>query len=156
LRDRLISDRIRLLGVVLAAAVLGPSFGSADPGAELPPNPALVSRGAQHYARYCASCHGTGGRGDGAVAAALRTPPADLTKVAARRQGTFPAGELRAYIDGRLATAAHGTREMPVWGETFREEIPDTQLREEFVRGRLYTLVYYLQSIQDPPALKAE
>jgi mono/diheme cytochrome c family protein len=40
---------------------------------------AAVKRGEQTYARYCASCHGAGGRGDGAAGANLPVKPADLT-----------------------------------------------------------------------------
>lgn len=39
-----------------------------------------VQRGAQLYAQNCASCHGPGGHGDGALAANLEPPPTDLTE----------------------------------------------------------------------------
>lgn len=39
-----------------------------------------VQRGAQLYAHNCASCHGPGGHGDGALAANLEPPPTDLTE----------------------------------------------------------------------------
>jgi len=38
-----------------------------------------VKRGEQVYARYCAACHGAGGKGDGAAGASLPVKPADLT-----------------------------------------------------------------------------
>ena len=57
---------------------------TSDSGAETPapgePNPMLVEVGGRAFATHCASCHGTDGRGAGPVAAALRTPPADLTR----------------------------------------------------------------------------
>jgi len=146
-----------MLGVFTGAAVLNGSAvrAASEEGAAVP-NPILTAQGAQYYAQYCASCHGPTGRGDGPAAGALRTPPADLTKIAARRDGVFPSAEIRYHIDGRYEHAAHGTREMPVWGQRFSEEIAETQVRDELVRGRLYTLVDYLQSIQDPAPKKIE
>ena len=75
-------------------------------------NPILVEVGGQAFATHCASCHGADARGSGPVAAALNIRPADLTRIAARRGGDFPADDLAAWIDGRLASPAHGTREM--------------------------------------------
>ncbi len=73
------------------------------------------NQGAALYQRYCASCHGIEGRGDGPVAAALSPPPPDLTKL----QSTE--GELVKQIDGRRTARAHGTAAMPVWGEVFEQ-----------------------------------
>ena len=44
----------------------------------------------------------------------------------------------------------HGTREMPIWGERFRLESGASQEHQAGVRGRILSLVYYLQSIQEP------
>ena len=114
------------------------------------PNPMLVEVGRTEFAQYCASCHGTDARGTGPVATALLTPPADLTRIAARRGGAFPADEIAAWIDGRLAPPAHGTREMPVWGVRLAEGLPPGELSQDLVRGRILTLVEYLRSIQAP------
>jgi mono/diheme cytochrome c family protein len=104
--------------------------------------------GREYYQAYCASCHGPLGQGDGPVAATLRPPPADLTLIAARRGGRFPAGEVARTIDGRFEVPAHGTREMPVWGERFTETVPEAGLSEEISRGKIASLVEYLKSIQ--------
>lgn len=108
----------------------------------------LVEVGRGEYVKNCASCHGIGGRGDGPVAQALTTPPADLTRIAARRGGTFPEDEIAAWIDGRLAPSAHGTREMPIWGVQLAEGLPPGELTQDLVRGRIVTIVEYLRSIQ--------
>ena len=123
---------------------------SAPPATPSPaePNALLVEVGAEEFARYCAACHGADARGDGPAAGALRTPPADLTRIAARRAGDFPADEIAAWIDGRLAPPAHGTREMPIWGVQLREGLPPGDWTEDLVRGRILTLVEYLRSIQ--------
>jgi len=52
----------------------------------------------QYFVRYCSACHGIGGRDDGPAAPALRTPPADLTRMAQRRGGRFPRAEIAAVI----------------------------------------------------------
>ncbi len=127
-------------------------FGCATGKAAPPPdsNPMLVEVGREEFATHCAACHGADGRGAGPAAPALRTPPADLTKIAARRGGDFPADEIAAWIDGRLAPTAHGTREMPVWGYRFAEGLPQGDLTQDLVRGRILTVVEYLSSIQAP------
>ena len=108
----------------------------------------LADMGSEFYQRYCASCHGMEGKGDGPAAAAMVPPPKDLTRIAERRGGEYPAGEIARYIDGRFDIPAHGTRAMPVWGESFGAAIPDAGVSEEVVRGRILVLVEYLKSIQ--------
>jgi mono/diheme cytochrome c family protein len=108
----------------------------------------LASMGGEYFQQYCAACHGITAHGDGPVAGALATPPPDLTRIAARRDGVFPAGEIARKVDGRFEIDAHGTREMPVWGERFGAEIPDATVSEEVTRGKIAMLVEYLKSIQ--------
>lgn len=109
---------------------------------------AEASTGRKLYVRYCSSCHGPQGQGDGPAAPALRTPPADLTRIAQRRGGEFPEAEITAYIDGQQFVRAHGSREMPVWGVRFGEQFGGGSVGEEFARGRLHVLVKYLETIQ--------
>jgi len=123
-------------------------FGAGALAAEPAYDPVLAEMGAEAYPRYCGSCHGLRGEGDGPSAGALRTRPADLTRIAARRGGSFPAGEIARFIDGRFELAAHGSREMPVWGERFGEGIPESSVAEEITRGKVAVLVEYLKSIQ--------
>lgn len=108
----------------------------------------LVSIGQKYFEQYCSSCHGTDGRGKGPVAEALRTPPADLTRIAQHRGGTFPEAEVAMYIDGRIDVKAHGSRDMPVWGQRFAEKFGGGTIGGEFARGHLVILVEYLKSIQ--------
>jgi len=124
-----------------------------QPAAADPPgyDPVLAELGAPLFQRYCTSCHGPGGRGDGPTAASLRTRPADLTAIAKRREGEFPTGKIAQFIDGRFALPAHGSREMPVWGERFGSDVPDSDLGESISRGNIASLVEYLKSIQQPP-----
>ena len=112
------------------------------------PDPMLAKVGGEMYQQYCASCHGAGGQGDGPVAPALKALPADLTKIAARRDGVFPEADIARWIDGRFDVVAHGSREMPVWGRKFADHIAEGVSTDEVVRGRVLTLVEYLKSIQ--------
>lgn len=99
------------------------------------------------YRRFCASCHGIEGRGDGPVAASLRVEVPDLTRAASRAQGDFRERVVR-IIDGRYIIGAHGTRVMPVWGEDLaRLEIgnPDAEQSAQLIIGRLADYVSSLQ-----------
>jgi mono/diheme cytochrome c family protein len=77
------------------------------------------SSGRQMFDAYCASCHGQGGIGNGPAAPALKTPPTDLTKLAAMNGGKFPELQVSQSIKGDTTTTAHGSKEMPVWGPVF-------------------------------------
>jgi mono/diheme cytochrome c family protein len=133
------------LGICALALAFAPA--SADE-AEVSSRDLVLEMGRASFLRHCAACHGEGGRGDGPVASSLRVPPADLTRIAARRQGDFPAAEVTEIVDGRRVVAAHGPRDMPVWGVVFSTRIHEAASEEEAVRGRLLVLVEYLRSIQ--------
>jgi mono/diheme cytochrome c family protein len=96
----------------------------------------------------CASCHGKDARGGGPVAAGLKTKPANLRLIAKRRNGSFPVDEIEGYIDGRKAPPAHGTREMPVWGEAIGPAAPAEE-REPRRKARIEEVVAYLKTIQE-------
>lgn len=129
---------------LLALVVLSPALARAGG----PADRVLADMGEEYFVGYCAVCHGMDGSGDGPAAAALKTPPADLTRIAARRGGEFPDAEIARFIDGRFAPTAHGTREMPIWGRRFGEGIPESSVSEEIVRGRVLILVEYLKTLQ--------
>jgi len=78
--------------------------------------------GEQLYLRYCASCHGISGRGDGSLASSLVPPPTDLTLLSQRAGGKFDETGVMMAIDGRRLVVQHGPREMPVWGAVFAEQ----------------------------------
>lgn len=103
--------------------------------------------GEELFERFCASCHGAGGRGDGPVAPSLATAVADLTSIS-ERYGEFSAARIRDAIDGRgVEVVAHGTRVMPVWGyEFFVEEGADI-IAETEVRDAIARLVDYIAEL---------
>lgn len=105
-------------------------------------------RGARHdYEKYCASCHGAEGRGDGPVAQAMKAMPADITLLAMNNDGEFPADKVRAIIDGRADVKAHGPRAMPVWGEEFYVSVEGVGQRQ--ARDRVDALTEYLRRMQN-------
>ena len=105
--------------------------------------------GAHLFRTYCATCHGTTGRGDGPLAEHLRHVPPDLTKYTERNGGVFPSERVVRIIDGR-DVPSHGDREMPVWGDAFRSS-PDG-LPPEAVKQRIDAIVQYLAGIQQRSA----
>ncbi len=104
--------------------------------------------GKQLYFRFCAACHGELADGNGPVAAYFKIAPPDLTRLAKRRGGTYPADEVRKTIDGRVDASVHGSRQMPVWGYEFYfadSGNPDKQTQVEELIDRL---VEYLRTVQ--------
>jgi len=106
--------------------------------------------GAELFERFCAACHGVEGRGDGPVAAGMSTAVPDLTRIAQRNDGEFPAGTIRETIDGRSLAAAHGTRAMPVWGYEFWVEEGADITAEQEAREIVRRLVQHLAEMQAP------
>ncbi|MFK4506534.1 cytochrome c [Bradyrhizobium daqingense] len=78
-----------------------------------------LDMGRSEFQSSCASCHGTDARGKGPVSNQLKIPPADLTMLAKNNNGVFPTNAVYEIVEGLKTIPAHGTREMPVWGERF-------------------------------------
>lgn len=146
-RNRLGRFGIAVLVALIWFVTLGVVAGLQTTGTTLPPLAIKSVDGRDLFQFYCASCHGKTGLGDGPVSAALRGAPADLTVLARRNGGAFPAGRVEAAIAGTGSggtTPAHGSREMPVWGPIFRALDPNDTL----VAVRIRNLVTFLDSIQ--------
>jgi len=103
------------------------------------------SSGKEMYTAYCASCHGTDGKGDGPAAPALKMPVTNLTTLAAKNGGTFPAAHIAAVIQGGAMTPAHGSKEMPVWGPIFMTMGGHSAAQ---VQLRIRNLTNYIESMQ--------
>ncbi len=113
------------------------------------PAPAQTTTGSTGdylFRTYCAACHGTSAKGDGALAASMRTRPADLTEIAKRNQGTFPKELVHRMIDGRTPVKGHGGADMPVWGDVFTRAVEGGD--PIVVQKRIEALVAYLEGIQ--------
>jgi len=101
-------------------------------------------KGPDIYRAHCAPCHGADGRGSGPVAPALKDSVPDLTTIAQRNGGVFPAGRIRSMISGDEVLIAHGSREMPIWGPIFHQIEND----RDYGHVRLQNVTEYLRSMQ--------
>jgi len=97
------------------------------------------------YTSYCAACHGMGGRGNGPAAPALKVPPSDLATLAKRNNGTYPSNHVMSVLEGKAELAAHGSKEMPIWGPIFMEL---GQGHPAEVQQRANNLTKYIESFQ--------
>jgi mono/diheme cytochrome c family protein len=135
-----------------SAVVVGVSIGAWSQGAAAQrpvTSPLAISSlsGADLFQFYCATCHGYGGKGDGPVVPSLKKQPPDLTAIAARNGGHFPNELLVRFVAGEdRLVAAHGSREMPVWGPIFQSLEPHDRL----TRIRIENVVAFIESIQKP------
>jgi len=125
-----------------------PAIAQSDQGAQAP-------SAAMDFQFACSPCHGPDGSGGGPVASELKTSPPDLTAIAERAGGQFPAAQVYERIEGLAMPDAHGSREMPVWGAVFLFEelggsvsLKDTRKATEATRRRMERLVEYLRAIQ--------
>jgi mono/diheme cytochrome c family protein len=115
----------------------------AEPARQFP-----TSAGVAIYQERCASCHGVNGKGDGPVAAALTVSPPDLTTIARRAGGAFPAGRVAQVITYGGNMPAHGSQTMPVWGKIFSVEAGRGDRGAQHSRRAVVQLVRYLANIQ--------
>jgi cytochrome c553 len=128
---------VRLLNLVAFVESIqqGPAVPPVSPAAD----------GAALFRAYCANCHGAAGHGDGVMAGQLRRTPPDLSTSATRNGGVFPAERLRQVIDG-TGIAAHGDRDMPVWGAVFKRSTGGD------AAARIDAIVRFLAGLQQRPA----
>jgi mono/diheme cytochrome c family protein len=110
------------------------------------PAMAAEDTGARLYFNHCAACHGEDGEGTGPVAASMRVTMPNLRTLAQRNGGTFPADAVAAYVDGREVKAAHGDRQMPIWGDVFKGR--DQGTAERTVRRRVAAIVDFVATLQ--------
>ena len=104
--------------------------------------------GQEMYVAYCAACHGKDGRGDGPAVKALKTPPPDLTALTKNNKGTFPEMHVYNAVSGDAAMpAAHGEKDMPVWGDLFMSRCGANPPVAE-VHQRLRNITKYVESLQ--------
>ncbi|WP_037372364.1 c-type cytochrome [Salipiger mucosus] len=108
------------------------------------------SAGEEEYRVACAGCHGESAMGDGPLAGLLNISPPSLVGLSQANEGSFPFEAVLSTIDGRDGVRAHGSQ-MPVWGERFQASATSQrgETADMVARGRILSLVYYLQSIQE-------
>jgi mono/diheme cytochrome c family protein len=136
--------RFLFLPLLLVATAAG--VGVAGPqgaGSSATKGKSPAEQGAEMFRGYCAPCHGVKGVGDGPVAAALKTRPTDLTRLAANNRGAFPAQRVAMVLEFGVAVPAHGSTDMPTWGSTFRVMGDETTVRQ-----RVTALTRYVETLQ--------
>lgn len=121
-----------------------------------------IDIGKSEFQSSCASCHGADARGKGPVGNQLKVAPPDLTMLAKNNNGVFPTNAVYETINGSKTVPAHGTREMPIWGERFNPIInlphavdpyywkmagPERS-PEVVVRTRILSVIDYLNRVQ--------
>jgi mono/diheme cytochrome c family protein len=111
---------------------------------KVPAHTTSAITGQDLFRQYCAVCHGTDGKSSGPAAAALKTKPADLTLVSRKNGGKYPEIRVQRVINGEDDVTAHGSRDMPIWGQIFRHMSSNQDLGSV----RIYNLVKYIEQIQ--------
>ena len=122
----------------------------------------VLDPGKAEYHSSCAPCHGSDGKGAGPISAMLKVPPPNLTVLAKKNKGVLPFSAVYEIIDGRKTVMAHGTRDMPIWGDRYAPEpskalIPRPSENilslfydpEAVVRMRIFAVIDYLNRIQE-------
>jgi mono/diheme cytochrome c family protein len=95
--------------------------------------------GKQMYTDYCAPGHGSDGKGHGPAAPAMKTAPTNLA---------FLAKDNPAVLSFGSETPAHGSKDMPVWGQLFHSLNWSSSVKQVEARQRINSLNSYLESLQ--------
>lgn len=112
--------------------------------------------GQQEFNSSCAACHGVEADGKGPMAGLMTVEVPDLTVLAKNNGGVFPMERVYSVIDGRAEVAAHGTRDMPIWGARYKQmaseesanELLDDRTFSLMARARILAIVDFLYGLQ--------
>ena len=133
---------IGLLACVASVAVSG--IACADGNMQL-------DVGKKQYMKYCATCHGPSGTRHRRHRVASVHEAAHQPDAARRRTtaATFPMMDVIGIVRGDQPIAAHGTREMPVWGEIIGgDPTEEGMYKKDEAEAKILTIGKYLESIQ--------
>ena len=136
------------IAVLGSAALLAMAQQTTPKIATVPIKPTSVSSGPQMYTNYCASCHGASAVGNGPAAPALKFPPTDLTTLSKNNGGVFPSAHIAAVLQFGVETPAHGSANMPIWGDLLLSLHSSNSNPEVLVHQRIMNLTDYLKKIQ--------
>jgi mono/diheme cytochrome c family protein len=136
--------RFAFLLAALVAFLAATSFAQTTQVKKEPVRMTSASSGSEMFNSYCAACHGKDAKGNGPAASALKNPPADLTQLAKKNNGKFPADHVANQLRSGIA-GAHGSVDMPVWGPLFSAVSGHD---DAIVQMRISNLVHYLESLQ--------
>lgn len=104
--------------------------------------------GKQMFTDYCAPCHGKDGTGNGPAAQQMKKAPANLAALAKNNGGKYPARHVAAVLTFGDEKAAHGSKEMPVWGQLFQSLNWSSSTKELEAQQRINRLNSYMESLQ--------
>jgi len=100
----------RGFGALALVATVGVALVSASAGGSL--------RGQKKYQSYCASCHGSDGKGNGTAASGLNPPPANLANCAKMKMRT---DEFIYEVIAKGGSAEGLSSAMPEWSAAFKD-----------------------------------
>jgi mono/diheme cytochrome c family protein len=133
------------VAVLVASAVLAMAQSQTPVVKHVPIRPVNAASGQEMFKSYCAVCHGEDAKGTGPAASAMKVPPTDLTTLAQKNGGKYPAMHVSSVIRGEADLPAHGSKDMPVWGALFFRL---SQGHDAEVQQRVTNLNQYIESIQ--------
>lgn len=107
-----------------------------------------ASSGQEMFKEYCAVCHGKEAKGNGPAASELKVRPPDLTTLAKRNDGKFPADRVVSILKFGAEAPAHGQADMPIWGPLFKSLQGTASGGDAQVQQRIANLTHYLESLQ--------
>lgn len=137
-----------ILNILVVVAVAMTAWAQDQPKTEIkhvPIRQTSPASGPEMYKAYCAVCHGADGKGNGPAAEALKVPPTDLTTLALKNGGKYPALKVSAIIRGEEILPAHGSKDMPIWGNLFWTMSGG---HEAEVQQRVANLNKYMETLQ--------
>jgi mono/diheme cytochrome c family protein len=102
-----------------------------------------IPSGEELYEQDCAICHGRDLKGTGPVPEPFRAP-SDLTMLARKHGGTFPAEYVTNVVETGTTIPAHGPAEMPTWGTDFTRD----KWTEQEMTLRITNLLNYIKAHQ--------
>jgi|ERR1035437_8779396 mono/diheme cytochrome c family protein len=116
-----------------------------------------VAAGKELFREHCSVCHGLDAKGTGSLydpsaagngqrdaEVSRGTPPADLTVLSERNAGKFPAARVTDAIYSKGSIPAHGTPDMPAWGDVFH----NLKSNPKVIDARVRNLTAYIESLQ--------
>lgn len=134
----------------VAAAVVAGAMSWVSPAAVAQ---GKVDIGKREFQANCAVCHGAQGKGDGPYAGMGTQRVPDLTVLAKANGGVFPLARVYEVIEGERDIKAHGTRDMPIWGQEYKKKAAEYYMDapydpEAYVRARILALSEYIYRLQ--------
>jgi len=112
-----------------------------------------IDIGKHEYDKHCAQCHGLSGKGDGPYVQLLRagTVLPNLTELSKKNSGVYPFLRVYWIIDGTVPVRAHGSANMPIWGQVYKfqsQNLDPLYDSELFARTKIFALTEYVWRLQ--------